>query len=247
MGILDEVVADLAAESDSLERFLRDLTPDDWARPTSSPGWSVADQVAHLAWTDAVAVVAMTDPEAFAGLRIPRTPEVTPELMERWSEGRLEVAASLSAYPVGSKMPWFGPPMSATSMATARLMETWAHGSDIRATFGAEPTASARLRHVAHIGVITRGFAFRTNSLEPPTADIHVSLSHTGDVWTWGPPDAAQSINGSALDFCLVVTRRRNIDDVDLAIVGPDARQWMEIAQAFAGPPGPPPARVRGA
>jgi hypothetical protein len=46
-------------------------------------------------------------------------------------------------------------------------------------------------------------------------------------------------VHGSALDFCLVVTQRRHIADTALVVEGDAAVEWMGIAQAFAGPPGP--------
>ena len=74
---------------------------------------------------------------------------------------------------------------------------------------------------------------------EDPEADVHVALAAPdGDQWTWGDPTAADRVEGSALDFCLVVTQRRHRDDTRLRIEGPLALDWMEIAQAFAGPPG---------
>ena len=70
-------------------------------------------------------------------------------------------------------------------------------------------------------------------------AQVHVYLSAPdGQVWTWGPDDASQRITGSALDFCLLVTQRRNPADLNVHAVGTDAEQWIPIAQAFAGPPG---------
>ena len=59
-----------------------------------------------------------------------------------------------------------------------------------------------------------------------------------GDQWAWGPEDAAQRVSGSALDFCLLVTQRRPRELLDVVGDGPDAQRWLEIAQAFAGPPG---------
>ena len=130
--------------------------------------------------------------------------------------------------------------MSPTSMATARFMETWAHSLDVAETLGVEPEPSDRIRHVAHIGVRTRNFAFAVHSLEPPTEEFRVELrSPSGEIWEWGPADAAQSVRGQAYDFCLRVTQRRHRDDLDLTAVGPDADRWLDIAQAFAGPPGP--------
>jgi uncharacterized protein (TIGR03084 family) len=58
------------------------------------------------------------------------------------------------------------------------------------------------------------------------------------DTWTWGDPSAANTVRGPALDFCLVVTQRRHVDDTALDVQGDAAREWISIAQAFAGPPG---------
>ena len=60
-----------------------------------------------------------------------------------------------------------------------------------------------------------------------------------GDVWTWGPEDAAQRVTGPALDFCLLVTQRAPPRRPRPARpTGADADRWLDIAQAFAGPPG---------
>jgi uncharacterized protein (TIGR03084 family) len=129
--------------------------------------------------------------------------------------------------------------MSAASMATARLMETWAHGQDILDALGATRRPTARLRHVAHIGVRTRDFAYLVRDRDRPTAEFRIELTGPGgEAWAWGPEDAPQRVSGPALDFCLLVTRRRHRDDLALRADGPDADEWLNIAQAFAGPPG---------
>jgi uncharacterized protein (TIGR03084 family) len=136
-------------------------------------------------------------------------------------------------------MPWFGPPMSAASMATARFMETWAHALDVYAALGVSPDPTDRIRHVAHLGVRTRNFAFSVHELEPPAEEFRIDLvSPSGEQWTWGPEDAAQTVTGSAYDFCLLVTQRVHRDDTDLVASGADAEKWLTIAQAFAGPSG---------
>jgi len=63
-------------------------------------------------------------------------------------------------------------------------------------------------------------------------------VSPSEEVWSWGPEDADQTVTGSAYDFCLLVTRRRHRADTDLVAFGADADRWLDIAQAFAGPPG---------
>ena len=160
-------------------------------------------------------------------------------LLDRWRTARLRLAESLRSYPDGQKMPWYGPPMSATSMATARFMETWAHSLDVHEALGVEPEVSDRIRHVAHLGVRTRNFAFSVHGLEAPAEEFRIELTApSGDLWAWGPEDAAQTVTGPAYDFCLLVTQRVHRSDTSLVAVGRDADTWLSIAQCFAGPPG---------
>jgi uncharacterized protein (TIGR03084 family) len=63
----------------------------------------------------------------------------------------------------------------------------------------------------------------------------------SGAVWEWNVPTADNSVAGPALDFCQVVTQVRNIADTTLTVAGDAARQWMRLAQCFAGPPEDPP------
>ncbi len=254
MADIAAVVADLRAESDHLDACVAQLSEDQWRRPTPAEGWTIAHQIAHLAWTDDIALLAATDPDAFAAAaraalaelggfveraaaeRAARPPA---QLLQSWRTGRAALAEALLATPPGRKLPWFGPPMSPPSMATARLMETWAHGQDIADALGVVRLAGDRLRHVAHLGVRTRDFAFRLHDRTPPAEQFRIELSApSGELWAWGPPDAAQSVAGPALDFCLRVTQRRHRTDLALVAVGADADEWLDIAQAFAGVPG---------
>ncbi|HRD60339.1 MAG TPA: maleylpyruvate isomerase family mycothiol-dependent enzyme, partial [Nocardioides sp.] len=130
-------------------------------------------------------------------------------------------------------------PMSAASMATARFMETWAHALDVYDAAGERPAPTDRIRHVAHLGVRTRDFAFSVHGEEPPAGEFRVELTApSGELWTWGPEDAAQRVGGPAYDFCLLVTQRVHRDDTELVAEGVDAEHWLTIAQAFAGPSG---------
>ncbi|MGH3262686.1 MAG: maleylpyruvate isomerase family mycothiol-dependent enzyme, partial [Trebonia sp.] len=120
------------------------------------------------------------------------------------------------------------------------LMETWAHGTDIRDALGQPTEPTPRLRAVAHLGVRTRDYAFRQHGLPPPAEEFRVELAGPGnDTWAWGPASARQTVTGPALDFCLCVTRRRHRSDLGLHAEGPEADRWLDLAQAFAGPPGP--------
>jgi uncharacterized protein (TIGR03084 family) len=252
---LTGVLADLAAESAELDGFVAGAGWPAWSLPTPAAGWSVAHQIAHLAWTDDRVLEAATDEAAFAD-QVQRAMAATDQyvadgalegagaepaaLLARWRAGRSALAAALREVPPGRKLPWYGPPMSATSMATARLMETWAHGQDIADALGITRTPAPRLRHVAWLGTRTRDFAFGLRGLAPPAEPFRVELSAPdGSTWTFGPEHARQRVSGPALDFCLLVTQRVHRDDTDLVATGRDADAWLDIAQTFAGPPGP--------
>ena len=254
MAGAESIVAELRAESDQLDALVAALPEQGWRTATPAPGWTIAHQIAHLHWTDRVAVVAVTDEAGFAELLTlaAKNPggfvdegaeelAVTPptDLLAEWRRTRTRLHEELLRVESGRKLPWFGPPMSPASMATARLMETWAHGLDVADTLGVKRSASPGLKSIAHIGVRTRDFAFAVNGLPAPAEPFLVELrAPDGATWSWGPADAAQSVTGSAEDFCMLVTQRRPHAELDVAAVGPDAERWLTIAQAFAGPPG---------
>ncbi|WP_340378053.1 TIGR03084 family metal-binding protein [Streptomyces sp. SS7] len=248
------VIDDLCAESDELDLIVAELEPEQWTLPTPAPGWTVAHQIAHLAWTDHSSLLAVTDQPAFsraveAALTAPgdfvdngaeegaRKPPA--QLLADWRTGRAALADALRTAPEGARFPWYGPPMSTASMATARLMETWAHGLDVAEALGAVRAPSDRLRHIVRLGVRTRDYAFGVHGLTPPFEDFRVELTApSGETWAYGPDDATDRVSGPALDFCLLVTQRAHRADLALRAEGEDADRWLDIAQAFAGPPG---------
>jgi uncharacterized protein (TIGR03084 family) len=183
---------------------------------------------------------AAANPLGFVDEGAERLAETPPaELLAEWRGTRARLHDELRRVDHGRKLPWFGPPMSAASMATARLMETWAHGLDVADALGVTRPATARLRSIAHIGVRTRDFAFTVHGLPVPSEPFRVELTAPdGSTWSWGPDDAAQRVTGAAEDFCMLVTQRRPRAQLDVTAAGDDAATWLTIAQAFAGPPG---------
>lgn len=252
-----EIAADLHAEQGVLDDIVADLRMDQWLLPTPSPGWSVADQIGHLTYFDGAAATAVIDPEAFTASigELVAAPDggdaltlhrhlSPPDLLTAWRVNRqrlAEVAASLTNE---MRIPWYGPSMGAKSFLTARLMECWAHGQDVADAVGRDRQPTDRLRHIAQLGFITRGWTYANRGIEMPVGDVRVVLNGpSGAAWTLGPNDAPDVVTGPALDFCLVVTQRRHVDDTALQITGEVARDWLEKAQAFAGAPtdGPAP------
>ena len=246
---ISQILDDLRAEHADLDALVRDS---DLATPTPADGWTVGDTVGHLWFFDREATRALTVPDEFVAsvqqayaspeefLALPERAarELGDRLPSVWRDTRADLLAALTAADPAAKVPWYGPPMSPASFATARLMEYWAHGQDIADGLGATRTPTARLRHICHLGVRTRGFSYAVRGRQAPDVDVHVALTAPdGSTWEWGDPSSADKVEGSALDFCLVVTQRRTVGDTALRVTGDDAAEWMSVAQAFAGPP----------
>jgi uncharacterized protein (TIGR03084 family) len=245
---------DLAAETDLLVERLTTAGNEVWELETPAPGWTVRDQVTHLAYFDEAAVMAALDPQAFNVGKEDALRDVDgftdsvargyrslsgEQVLEWFSRARAELGSVYSGLDPESRVPWYGPDMSPASAVTARLMETWAHGQDVIDALGQIRSGSPGLRHVAHLGVRTRPNSFRARGLPVPDSEVRVELiAPDGELWNWGPAGAADQVRGPALDFCLVVTQRCHIDDTRLATTGAVAKEWMCMAQAFAGPPG---------
>ena len=249
-----QVTADLIAEQDALDDVVAPLPDGAWLTPTPSPGWSVADQIGHLTFFDRTAALAIEDPAAFVAHRAELVSSFADaaaveqltlgeframepaELLDAWRSGRSALARAASGLGDDTRVEWYGPSMSAKSFLTARLMEAWAHGQDVVDTVGARRSPSDRLRHIAQLGVITRGWSYINRGLERPAGEVSVALeAPSGELWSWEHADEVGRVTGPAEDFCLVVTQRRHVDDTRLVVSQGPARDWLLIAQAFAG------------
>ena len=259
MSDLESLARDLADEQASLDAMVAELDESHWRRDTPARGWTIADQIAHLAFFDAASAQAIADPEAFATARdelvraafaegvdeftLHAFREMPPELvLTRWRANRATLDAAARGLSPETRLPWYGPDMSGRSFLTARLMETWAHGVDVADALEVDLTGSARLAHIVRLGVITRDWSYRVRAETPPEVSIAVRVDGVDATYEHGPHDADEVITGPALDFCLVVTQRRHLDDTAL-VTGEWGRHWMLRAQAFAGGPttGPAP------
>lgn len=261
MVTLPELLLDLDDEYADCRRLVDTLPTDapEWDLPTPAEGWAVRDQISHLAFFDDAGRQAMVDPRAFARSEEAMAAAGDPMevhlvrgrsmggdgLLSWWRDAHVVMMAAFSGADPSARLPWYGPHMGVMSFLSARLMETWAHGTDVADALGVVREPTDRLRHVAHLGVRSRPYSYAVRGRDVPPGRIDLILtSPAGDPWSFeaGSPGAGEpvaTVSGSVLDFCLVVTHRRNLADTTLEVSGEVARDWMSVAQAFAGPPGP--------
>jgi len=248
---MQEIVSDLKAEYESLDSLLCLLEDWQWDLQTPAEGWSIRDSVSHIAHIDEVAVSFLQGDysaldeaarigSSFNEIGPQRGRKLKPaRILESWRSIRHMLCDHLLRSDPKARIPWFGPPMGTRSFATARLMETWAHGLDCYEAAGVEPVDTDRLRHIALIAYLAIPYAYMVNGLRVPSTAIRIELVlPSGQTWSRGPVDTSDIIRGAAGAFCRVAVRRRHWIDTRLEVAGDEARRYVEIAQTYAGPPG---------
>jgi uncharacterized protein (TIGR03084 family) len=258
---LHQVVDDLRAEGEELFALATDMDTGFWTQHSTFKDWTVWDVFAHLHFSDQLALTSLSGGEAFKSLmhEIYQTGSARsytnqwlsvdghsingPDLLERWRATFAELCTCLHDADAQARFAWVGPDMKARMFATARQMETWAHGWEIFDLMGRQRQYSDRIKNIATIGVRTFAWTFTNRKLAVPEDAPYVRLrAPSGVTWEWHDPACEHSVQGSAVEFCQVVTQVRNIADTQLQIKGDNAAAWMAIAQCFAGAPEDPPA-----
>ncbi|ACU53968.1 conserved hypothetical protein [Acidimicrobium ferrooxidans DSM 10331] len=254
VGLID----DLQAEHRTLRATLHDAGWEVWELPTRAAPWRIREQVAHLTFFDEVAMWSIDHPERLDTLRAAFDASIDPSeradvvwarelapqtLWERWCRANDTLVTRLARLvdeDPGRRLDWIGPSMGLASFVSARLMETWAHGVDVVNALGHDvaDTVSDRLRHVCFLGWAARRFALATHGITDLDDPLRLeAIGPSGELWAWGPEDAPNRVRGSALEIALVVTQRRHVSRTSVEATGALARRWLEVAQAFAGPP----------
>lgn len=259
--VMRALASDLRDEGNELYEYLATLSDPDWTRPTPFKSWTAEDVLTHLTVGDWLNMLSMTDPQKFDVVMAKREDaraqgrkgsgaEYFDEslgsgnrLLAQWHARFNQLCDLFHDADAKARMKWAGPDMSIRSAATARLMETWAHGQDVYDMAHVDRAATDRIRHIAVLGVNTFGWTFANRGIEAPRPVPFVELTApSGKIWCWNDESEENKISGPALDFCQVVTQGRNIAEVGLQVVGEPATKWMAIAQCFAGPVEDPPA-----
>jgi uncharacterized protein (TIGR03084 family) len=254
VSTVPDVCNDLIAEGEVLDEVVARLRPWHWKLATPAPGWTIAHQIAHIASTARLARLAASDPAVFGVLTAgaaddfdaaleqilqPYLAEVPNVLLARWRAERAAACEALAALPPDQLVPWVGRQLPAGLLASAGIMELFAHGQDIADTLGIRIERTDRIRHLVTFAVHNRDFGYLARGLTPPGEPFRFELTApSGALWAYGPEDAQHRITGQAIDFCLLTTRRRNRADLALRASGALADQWLNLAQAYRGGPG---------
>ena len=258
--VMRDLAAGFASECDALHELLAPLPDSAWDRPTQFKGWTLNDILAHLAFFDTAASLALRDEAALVDLFSKWRAAVaagTPSLqfthawlgnvrgaalLALWREQSLQVAQEYAQADPKRRIKWAGPDMSVRSSLSARLMETWSHAQAIYDLLGRTRVNGDYLRNVAELGINTYKWTFMNRGLPVPEPQPFVRLAApSGAVWEWGSNATGESIEGRASEFCQVVAQTRNVADTALRVQGEIARKWMAIAQCFAGEGRDPP------
>jgi uncharacterized protein (TIGR03084 family) len=254
---------DFLTESDALRLLLADCSPSDFQRETQFKNWTISDVLRHLHSGNSAALLALRDEQAAQGYfaayraylaaggdrRAWESGRVAgldgSRLLDLWHAGAIELADALRSDDGARRVPWATLTMSTRSLASARLMETWAHGQEVFDELGLERKETDRIRAIVVLGVNTYDWTFRVNGLIAPAPKPAVCLTApSGVTWNFGEK-GEEFVTGSAVDFCQVVTQTRNVADTQLKIAGLNATRWMALAQCFAGAPHAPPPGTR--
>jgi uncharacterized protein (TIGR03084 family) len=252
-----EILSDLVAEQQALDQFLQRINERQWILPTSAPGWSIKDTVSHLAYTErfaaqvlaegasVVAKAKIKDMDAWTALGIVEGREMRyQQVIEWWRNSRADVVDALSRMEGTDRVPWIAGDMSARAFATLRLMETWAHGLDIKdameglLTYDEEeedPTAdTSRIRHVAWLAHRMLPYAFSEAGEEYPAGGIRLELMGPRYArWVYGPEDAADVIKGVAGEWCRIAVRRLDSGATSLKAEGDKAETALKVVRTY--------------
>ena len=252
---MEKIVAVLTAQQSELGGMLAGLDDATWWRPSRCVGWTIADVVLHLAQTNELAIAsaqggfaqaveefaraggqAATSIDAAAELRVAlERDETAAVLANRWRTSAERLEQVLLACDPHRRVPWVAGELSARTLATTRLAETWIHTGDVASALDVECTADDRLWHIARLAWRTLPYAFAQAGRELAGPVRFELIGPLGEDWRFSPDSPALStVHGSALELCMVAARRMDPADTDLRGDGPDAATVLDLVRTYA-------------
>lgn len=252
-------VIDFQDESEALCDLLNSLSDEEFQQQSQFKSWTFNHIIGHLHMWNWAADLALSDPAVFqqflgqvmASVQRGKLREYEENwliglhgrrLLDVWRDFFSNMCRRFGEADPKARVEWAGPSMSVRSSITSRLMETWAHGQAVYDLLGNETADTDRIKNIVVLGVKTFGWSFKNRGLPVPEKPPRIRLTAlSGEIWEFDKSDEPNRIEGSATEFCQIVTQVRNIADTNLTMKGDVATQWMAIAQCFAGPPEDPP------
>ena len=247
-------------ESDALYKLLINADKNSFKLKTQFKSWTINDVLYHLHVWNIAALLSLKNENEFkefmqnfmeavkSGNSAREYEKILSDntegldLLNLWKETYEKISNEFAKSDPKKRVKWAGPDMSVRSSITARHMETWAHGQEIFDQLGFERIDTDRIKNIVVIGVNTFGWTYINRNLSIPEKMPKLSLlSPSNELWEWNEDNEEDMISGSATEFSQVVTQVRNINDTSLKVSGKIAKEWMSIAQCFAGPPENPP------
>ena len=256
---------DFKTESDALYELLKPLSDENLEQTTQFKNWTLNTVLQHLHYFNYAADLSLKDERGILQLLNDlQTSQKTGEslvaytdrqldgikgqsLLRLWRDYYTGMSDSFREADPNIRVKWAGPDMSVLSSITARLMETWSHGQEVYDLLGVVREDRNHIKNIVVIGNNTFGWTFMNRGEDTPDDKPFLRVyGPTGDMWEFNDHSEDSRIEGSATEFCQVVTQTRNIQDTTQNVVGKTANRWMAVAQCFAGPPrNPPPPGTR--
>lgn len=240
-----EILSDLVAEQQFLDQFLQQVNLKLWDVETPAKGWTIRDTISHLADYEelAAAVIAgesdlsryksSSDHDAIRQEAVEKGRQMRPQdVIEWWRNGRAKVVEPLSHMNASDRVEWVTGDMSARTLATTRLMETWAHGLDIYAAAKAEIEDTQRIRHVCWLGWKSLPHSFKMAGLDFEPVRVEV-IGPGYAKWVYGPEDTDNLVKGSASDWARLSVRRIHLEETRLKVSGDAAEHAVRVVQAY--------------
>ncbi|WP_284748737.1 maleylpyruvate isomerase family mycothiol-dependent enzyme [Amycolatopsis sp. RTGN1] len=220
-----DVFTDLQTETEALAELAE--------RHGSGSGPDVTAHFARLTSTARLVRLSAENPGAFGV-----TPQISYDSLDEavltWLIEQRKANALLAAAPAKPELPWSDGPLRPSVLAAAALTELFACGQDIADALGIRPRRDDAIGHVAYYGVRTRDRAYRRHRRTPPGPFRFELRAPSGTQWDFGPEEAGDRVAGPAEDFCLLVTGRRDAEDLALTFSGEHTAEWLELLETLA-------------
>ena len=251
---------DFRDECNAVYSILENLKEQDYEMPTQFKGWTFNNVIGHLHVWNYAADISLKDGDEWknfansamqalgSGSSMNEFEQTItkgikgPELLSMWKEYYNDMTERFAVADPKKRVKWMGPDMSVRSSISARHMETWAHAQELYDSLGLDRINEDRIKNIVIIGNNTFKWCFTVHKKTLPSIRPYLKLtSPSGEIWEYNEISEEHKIEGLAEEFCQVVTQVRNIKDVNLKLTGDIAKEWMSVAQCFAGGAEQPP------